>query len=178
MKTVITSLLLLISLSFSISAQNTIEWSKDKKLTWDNFKGVPNEEILAYASTAYKIEILPSDVEVDTENNIKNYESLTVVANFYCNLSWVHTKSDFLLKHEQLHFDIAGLYAYKMKLEFQKLKDQKNANFDSYLNVYKKLWAECKKTQQAYDDETNHGQRIKENEDWIKKINKELATKE
>ncbi len=154
--------------------QSIIEWSKERRLKWSDFKGTPDEEILAYALTAYKIEILPSDVLVDENNNIQNYDLLTVVANFYSNHSWVHTKSDYLLTHEQLHFDIAALYAYKMKTEFRKLKKQKVANFDAYTKVYAELWAECRKTQATFDNETNHGQLIEENDRWIKKINEKI----
>ncbi len=168
------ALLLLIFFSINLNGQSKIKWSKEKKLMWSNFKDTPDEEILAYALTAYKIEILPIDVMVDSDNNIKDYESLTVVANFYSNHSWVHTKSAYLLKHEQLHFDIAGLYAYKMRAKFEKLKKQKVANFDSYSKVYAKLWAECRKTQETYDVETKHGQLLEENDSWIKKISEKI----
>lgn len=170
----ITALLLLLFFSFPLNAQSKIKWSKETKLMWTDFKGSPDEEILAYALTAYKIEIMPSDVSVDSDNNIKDYKSLTVVANFYSNLSWVHTKSDYLLTHEQIHFDIAGLYASKMRTEFEKLKKQKIANFDSYSKVYAELWAECRKTQETYDTETKHGQLVVENDNWIKKITEKI----
>lgn len=167
-------IIIFLSISKNLNAQSTIEWSKDRKLKWSDFKAVPNEEILGYALTAYKIEILPSNVLVDSNNNVQNYESLTTVANFYSDHSWVFEKNDFLLLHEQLHFDIAGLYAFKMRVEFAKLKKQKNANFDSYLNVYQKLWAECREMQKLYDKETSHGQLVDENNNWINKIAKEL----
>ncbi len=167
-------LIIILSVSANSNAQSTIQWSKDKKLTWPDFKAIPNEEILAYAQTSYKIEIQPSDVVVDENNNIQNYELLTVVANFYSNHSWVYKKDDYLLLHEQLHFDIAGLYANKMRVEFEKLKKLKNANFDSYLKIYQELWAECRETQKVYDKETNHGQLVEENNSWINKITMQL----
>ena len=176
MKKIATLYFLTLTTCFSINlnAQSTIKWSKDRKLTWSDFKGIPDEEILGYALTAYKIELHPSEVIVDSENNIQDYESQTIVANFYSKHSWVHTKSDYLLRHEQLHFDIAGLYAYKMQMEFEKLKKQKVANFDSYLKVYQQLWTECRKMQGEYDKETSHGQLVEENNNWIQKITKEL----
>jgi hypothetical protein len=115
----ITPLVLLTMFFFSTStklnAQSVISWSKETKLKWTAFKAVPDTEILGYAKTSYKIEIQPSDVLVDENDNIQNYESLTVVANFYTNHSWVFKKDIYLLSHEQLHFDIAGLYAYNMR---------------------------------------------------------------
>lgn len=180
MKKVVTLyfLTIILSISINLNAQSTIEWSKDRKLTWSDFKAVPDEEILAYALTSYKIEIQPSDVLVDLDNNIQNYESLTAVANFYSYHSWVYEKNDYLLLHEQLHFDIAELYASKMRLEFEKLKKEKNANFDSYLEVHQKLWAECRERQKAYDKETSHGQSVEENNNWINIITSELNSLE
>jgi len=171
-------LTIIFSISINLNAQSTIEWSKDRKLTWFDFKAVPNEEVLAYALTSYKIEIQPIDVLVDTNNNVQNYELLTAVAIFYPSHSWVYKKNDYLLLHEQLHFDIAGLYAFKMRIEFEKLKKQKNANFDSYLEIYQELWTECRKRQQVYDRETSHGQHVEENNNWINKITTELDSSE
>jgi hypothetical protein len=156
------------------NAQSVIPWSKETKLKWSDFKATPNTEIIGYAQTSYKIEIQPSDVSVDHQNNIQNYESLNVVANFYTNHSWVFKKDDYLLKHEQLHFDIAGLYAKKIRLEFEKLKKNKIANFDSYLNAYKKLWSECRTIQKKYDKETKHGLQVDVNNSWIKDISSQL----
>lgn len=160
--------------SAKLSGQETVKWSKDNKLTWSDFKGSPNLDVIAYAKTAYKIEILPSDVQVDEDNNIQNYEAMTVEAVFYTNESWVYEKSDYLLKHEQLHFDIAALYAFKIKMAFRTLIKEKNANFNSYLEVYQKLWSKCLETQKKYDSETQHGQLVKENNEWIDRINIEI----
>ncbi|HEY5687587.1 MAG TPA: hypothetical protein VIS27_04695 [Yeosuana sp.] len=153
-----------------LSAQSIIPWSETTKLEWSDFKAPPNTDIIGYAQTSYKIEIQPSDVAVDENNNIQNYESLSVVANFYPNHSWVFKKDDFLLKHEQLHFDIAGLYARKIMLEFDKLKKNKIADFDSYMSTYKNLWAECRNVQKKYDKETNHGLLADMNNHWIEEI--------
>lgn len=170
-------ILLFLSVSGISKAQNTIPWTKSTKLSWADFKAKPNEEVFGYALTSYKVEIQPSDVLVDNENNIKKYEQLTVVANFYTNHSWVFKKSEYLLSHEQLHFDIAGLFAEKMNKEFERLKKEKVASFDSYLKVYQKLWAECRETQRAYDKETSHGQLVEENNSWIQRINEQLGKK-
>jgi len=160
----------------SLTSKTVIPWKKDVKLKWVDFKGSPNTDVLAYAQTSYKIDILPTEVNVDENNNIQNYESLHVVAYFYSNHSWVYRESDYLLKHEQLHFDIAGLYALKINKEFKKLIAQKDANFDSYFDIYQNLWAKCREVQNQYDSETHHGQLVVENDEWIKKINAEIET--
>ncbi|MCF6212686.1 MAG: DUF922 domain-containing protein [Flavobacteriaceae bacterium] len=168
--------LIIVLFGLKIYAQAVIPWSKDRKLIWSDFKGAPNEEVFAYAQTAYKIEIIPSDVLIDSRNNIRDYKKLSIQTNFYTKNSWVTDKSDYLLAHEQLHFDIAELYARKMRTAFKKLKKQKIANFDSYVNIYKKLWVECRKTQKDFDEKTNHGLKIKENNEWINKVNLQLKS--
>ena len=135
----------------TITAQDYIPWSKNRKLEWKDFQGQPTEDLFAAALTSYKIEIIPSNVIVDEGNNFKNFTKLTVEANFYKNHSWAVEKNDYLLQHEQLHFDIAELFARKMRTEFKKLQDKNIANFDTYYNVYKKLWAECRQMQKAFD---------------------------
>lgn len=147
-------------------AKSIIEWSKDYKLKWSDFKAEADTTILAFANTVYKIEILPTNVAVDSNNHIQNYEALTAVAQFYAKLSWVYEEDDNLLKHEQLHFDIAELYARKLRSEFEKLKQEKIANFNAYSTAYNKLWAECKALQMKYDSETNHGILREENQKW------------
>jgi hypothetical protein len=177
MKKLITLILLYVLIYNStnyLSAQSIIPWSDTKKLEWSDFKAPPNTDIIGYAQTSYKIEIQPSDVAVDENNNIQNYESLSVVANFYPNHSWVFKRDDYLLKHEQLHFDIAGLYARKMSLEFNELKKKKIADFDSYMGIYKNLWAECRNVQKKYDKETNHGLLADINNNWIKEIQEQI----
>ncbi|MBU2927306.1 DUF922 domain-containing protein [Winogradskyella psychrotolerans] len=161
-------------LSTPLYAQDTVEWSRDRKLNWSDFKAAPNLDIVAYALTSYKIEILPSDIMVDADENIQDYEALTVVANFYKEHSWVYEKSAYLLLHEQLHFDIAALYALKIQAEFEKLKAEKNTNYNSYVSIYQELWAECLKTQTSYDKETQHGQLVAINDTWIDKINEQI----
>ncbi|MFK5890822.1 MAG: DUF922 domain-containing protein [Flavobacteriaceae bacterium] len=170
--------LLIFFFGFKTYAQSVIPWSKEKKLLWSDFKGTPNDEVFAYAQTAYKIEIIPSDVLIDEDNNIQDYKNLSIQTNFYTKSSWVTDKSDYLLAHEQLHFDIAELYARKIRMAFENLKKKKIANFDAYVNVYKKLWSECRKMQKDYDEKTNHGLKVKENKEWIKKVNLQLKATE
>jgi hypothetical protein len=160
----------------STATTSPIPWSKNLKLTWADFKASPNTKILAYAQTSYKIEIEPKEVNVDSNGNIQNYEKLSVIAYFYPNHSWGYKKDAYLLKHEQLHFDIAGLYALKINNKFQKLINDKKANFDAYFEIYEKLWNECRETQRAYDKETQHGQLIEVNEKWIKRIKNEIIS--
>jgi hypothetical protein len=130
-----------------------------------------NPDIFAYAVTSYKIEILPENVQVDPKNNILNYQDLTVLAKFHKNQSWTVSDDLDLLNHERLHFDIAELFARKIRKSFFKLKTAKERSYSKYWNAYTVLWKECRLQQKQYDLETNHGTKKIENDKWIAKIN-------
>ncbi len=166
--------LIIYNLTFSASTQPPIIWSENRKLTWSDFKGKPDINSAGSASTACKIEIRPVNVLVDEKGNIKNYKSLKSVALFFPDLSWVKKKKPHLLLHEQLHFDIVELYSRKLNRKFTELKTRKITKFESYVNSYKKLWAKCRKTQQQYDTETDHGRLVEINKIWTDKITNEL----
>lgn len=166
--------LMAIGYSTKSHAQSEIEWSENEKLKWSDFQAIPDTTIFAFANTVYKIEILPRNVVVDSQNSIQNYEAITVVAQFLSHLSWVYKEDDNLLKHEQLHFDIAELHARKMRKEFEKMKKQKMANFDAYSAAYNRLWQACIEVQKRYDKETNHGIFVQENKKWERDIYNQL----
>ncbi len=156
------------------SNENIIEWKSDRKLLWSDFLGEPNTDIFAFALTSYKIEIFPNDVMVDENNNIQNYKDLHLNALFYKNHSWVIKKNEKLLQHEQLHFDIAELFARKMRQKFEELKAQKIANYDSYMSIYIIFWKQCRKMQKDYDEKTSHGIKEAINSQWQINIYNEL----
>ena len=165
---------LLVTLDEGLNAQDLIVWSKDKKLEWTDFKAVPDTTIIAYSKTSYSIEIQPNEILVDENNNIKGYKALSSIARFHKDLSWVYRKDDYLLKHEQLHFDIAALYAQKINDEFEKLKAKEIADYDAYVEVYNRLWTECRAFQKKYDKATNHGLLKDINDTWIEEISIQL----
>ena len=176
-KIIILFLIIPTSLIFgqNISKDSIIEWKKDNNLSWSEFLGKPNDNIIADALTSYKIEVLPSDVVLDENDNILNYQNLTVKANFYKYHSWYIENTNQLLEHEQLHFDIAELFARKMRMEFEKLKNDNESNFNIYVDCYNRLWKDCREMQGDYDFDTNHGRENEINLKWIDKINNELS---
>ncbi len=169
------SLLLMFSSVFS--QNSTIKWGKEKKLTWEDFKAKPNEDAIGTAKTSYKINIIPENVKVDEQDRIEGYKKISVVATFYKNLSWTREalEGSNLLKHEQLHFDIAELFARKIRMKFKELQQKNEARFSIYQQEYSKLWKQCRLYQKEYDFETKHGIKLDLNKSWTLKVNKELS---
>ncbi len=157
-----------------IANDSIIKWETNKKLIWSDFLGVADENVFGYAMTSYKIEVIPSEVMVDENNNIQNYETLNVVVNFYKYHSW-YIKDDIdLLNHEQLHFDIAEIFARKMRKYFKELQLNQVTQFSSYIECYNLFWEESRTYQKLYDSETRHGLDKEKNKQWSIKIKEEL----
>ncbi len=144
-----------------------IIWKASKKLTWDDFQGESDSVTIGQAKTTYRIRISPEEVKVDEYGRMLNYKQMTTTAEFLKNLSWSYAKFDtVVLKHEQLHFDIAELYARKIRHKFYENKLDKIADFNTYSNDYKRLWEECTALQRKFDKETNHGRNFEQNGVW------------
>jgi hypothetical protein len=169
-------LILFISSSLSFSQKKDIKWLENSRLTWQNFKGIPEEKSEGKAKTTYQIEIVPANVQIDEFGNIINYKKIHTIALFKTEKSWSKEKKEdsYLLKHEQLHFDIAELFCRKINLKFRELQSNNIKNFDTYQNAYSSLWNECRKYQKEYDFETYHGFFKDTNNEWILKIKSEL----
>ena len=175
-KLLLTSSFLLIL--FSVNAQETevevdsnhFYWTEDAKLKWSDFHGKVEEgsNLAALATMA-----LPYKFETDNESNI----DFTIQVYFIKSESWAkkEEENDLLLKHQQLHFDIAELHRRKV---VKKLINSE-INSDNYRATLKQIvgryWGdEYPKMQNQYDDDSNFSQNIKGQIDWMKFVNKEL----
>ncbi len=83
-----------------------VTWTPEVKLSWDDFQATPHESNGKVA--ALTCSIITYKYHCEGEELI-----ISVFAEFSKELSWVkpEAKSDYVLKHEQLHFDITELYA-------------------------------------------------------------------
>jgi hypothetical protein len=147
-------LILFVMLSSSkINYQNTtnedyIVWDENRKLTWDDFKGKPN-----------------------TKSKFKAITRTLVVIK----VSWTKLNTDELLKHEQLHFDISELMVRKFRKSLCSYNLEGLEKFNSDIQQeYNYVLQKIKKLNALYDKETNHGIIKKKQEEWEKKIQKEL----
>lgn len=154
---------------------STITWETSKKLTWNDFEGKTDSINFGKAKTSYRIRITPENVTVDENDNIQGYENMTVQAEFDKKHSWSLAKFDtVVLAHEQLHFDIAELFARKIRKQFYKNIIAKEKTYERFWADYKKLWNECSKFQRKFDNETNHGRNKEQNRFWEKLVVGEL----
>jgi hypothetical protein len=147
-------------------AQDTIIWKRDSSLVKDNFKAKhPTGNVPAQTATSLFI-----------HSELKGESLLFYVeAIFSKSKSYMKEDSPYVLKHEQLHFDISEVYARKLRQliidkDFKKVKNvveviQKMAN---------KVAEDCGKEQSNYDKDTEHGINSAKQHVWNEKIEKEL----
>jgi hypothetical protein len=139
-----------------------IVWNKDYKLCWNDFKGSPKnmDGIDAYTQ---------SGIELQVDNNQCN-----VICSFDKKKSWRIKKkeTDYLLSHEQYHFNICEIYARKLRkqiIELNLIHNQKELNKTFYL-----LLNESSKKQIIYDKDTKHSRNQEMQLKWEKDVDQQL----
>lgn len=149
--------------------ENKIAWHKDNQLVWDDYLGNPilhgryNAE--SSLQISYRLGITRKDDDVKV--------NFTVKCLFDKESSWVNpaNRTNTLLEHEQLHFDIAEVYARRLRKKFTEtdfsLKNYRTKSSDIFDNNFK----DYQKFQAHYDAETNHGIKQMKQIIWNKKVN-------
>jgi hypothetical protein len=153
---------------------DTIYYTSNRKLTWPDFKGIPEEKSVALAITSSGFGFLAGVQKVNGKTTI----NITVYCYFGKNSSWVKTgrESDYALNHEQHHFDITYLVTCMF---MQKLKAAAFTwgNYNSLLNkLYAETSRQLEKMQNEYDGQTKNGQLKDVQAEWNKKIESQLSS--
>ncbi|NND78670.1 MAG: DUF922 domain-containing protein [Maribacter sp.] len=149
----------------------TIEWSPDYKLTWEDFKGKSPNNDRAAATTAsgisyqFSTSALNGEIELDYEVN----------TFFYPQKSWYQPSlcDSLILSHEQLHFDISELYARKMRSRLASTSFTQNVKAE-VKEIYKEVLQELQEFQNLYDDQTNFSRDVDQQLMWNKKVREAL----
>ena len=155
-----------------VSAQN-INWSENQKLVWDNFKSKTNNlggaTVVAYTHCGWEfLATTSSDPKVSVKINIQTV--------FNENKSWKDVKriNDYVLLHEQKHFDIAEIHARKLRKEVsEKIKTTSDYN-KFFKTIYAKISSDYKSFQADYDRITEHGMNKEKQAEYNILISEEL----
>jgi hypothetical protein len=146
-----------------------ILWNKDSLLTWDDFQGKAPATAATAAMTYTTIGLNTFDYTTTSYN-------VSIKAMFVKNKSWVQIKkaTDYLLKHEQLHFDIAELYARKLRKGLTEGKFTSSQLSNQVTAMFKDYNSKLEAYQAKYDKETNHSRITEKQEQWESAVPKEL----
>ena len=147
-----------------------ILWNEEYRLTWDDFQGKARKSHVASAMSD-----ITFAVKIKSEGSTL---TMYIQPSFNPKGSWVkdEDKSDYLLKHEQIHFDIAELNARKLREELQTKKLTK-VNAESSINRLVERYSEQNvKMQDRYDNETEHSLKTEKQEKWNADVEAEIKS--
>jgi hypothetical protein len=161
--------------SFSDGDAVKLQWNENRQLTWEDFQGVPNADDDFVASTNSGISFSFS-YKVTNGKMTMDYE---VLCNFYPELSWYKPDlvNDYILKHEQTHFDISELYARKLRKAMEETTFSNNPK-EEVNQLYQNLEGARRQMQLKYDFETDHSKNEPVETQWRIFVAKELQTYE
>jgi hypothetical protein len=148
-------------------AASRILWNPGELLTWDHFKGVPEEGSAYAALTKIDMSIAQGmNTRADAIELIFSTELIT-------DGSWVKPdkKTAVILAHEQGHFDIAEYHARRLRKELLGAAPMKASRLSEEVDrIFDRIFQEKQQMQRDYDRETDHSMKLGPQLEWEARI--------
>ena len=148
----------------------SIPWSADRPLTVADFRGRPQPTAGHAALTS---------ADINTGANCRgNVFSGSARASFSPARSWVRDPARMtpaLLRHEQLHFDMAEVYARRLRQQLAAIHTPCSQLGNTFDQVSQAAYAAWEKAQKDYDRDTNHGLLPELQARWEAQVHQQLA---
>jgi len=155
------------------SQDDAIVWSADRQLTWDDFKAKPIRELDGARSA------LNYRTAVGCRNQRLQVRVLTVFLPAQSSVTYRIISSGLAsrvgLAHEQLHFDLAEVFARRIRRMYAELTKPCPRTDDALNALADPLFREAAETQNRYDDYTRFGESEARQLEWAKRIAADLA---
>lgn len=141
-------------------------------LKWNDFKASPNLQSNAAAITSagfgYKMNFRSKGDEA--------FLNIIVECSFWPNESWVKTnhKTDYILNHEQHHFDIAYLQTLRFIANLKATTFTIKTYTQQIEQLYNQAQLDLTEMQNTYDGETKNSQLNDEQAQWNKKVEAQI----
>lgn len=146
--------------------EDLVDWSPWHKLQWSDYKGSPDSNSDAAASTT---------TIVGVEYKIGRTDfSFSIHCRFSREKSWGLHKTSYILQHEQGHFDIAEVYARKLNKALSEYKFNYRTYNRDLNQIYNRVMREKENMQNQYDRETNHSIKKDKQIEWLGRIEQML----
>src|SRR5678810_497929 len=140
-------------------SQEMIPWELDKRLVWDDFLCEPKVGSDAVASTSTSL-----GIAYQLSNGELRYH---ITCYFNKEKSWGLMKTDYILAHEQGHFDITEIFARKLNEALQNYKFNKKTYKRDIGQIYQFIVSQKEEYQKMYDSETDHSRNRRTQYDWL-----------
>jgi len=155
-------LFLLLFVPFTRQPGHLIDWNATRKLTWSDFLGNPDNNNENAALTC-------SNINFKYGYGTAGF-NFTISCRFDKRQSWGRIKNDYVLAHEQGHFDLAEIYARKLNKALKEYHYNERTVSKDVSKIYQDLMDEHHKVQNDYDVETDHSLNKDKQQTWFKKI--------
>lgn len=137
-------------------------YKKGIKISWNDFKGINvPRETSAITTTAISYDFI-NDNQVEVYCFLYKRESAVNKAK----------QTDYLLNHEQRHFDITYIFARKFEAL---LRANPNVSEENMKDMYNAIITEWNNEQNKYDEETDNSMNKEQQELWDRKIDNQLT---
>ena len=171
-------------LSFSFVKDDFILWQENKKLKIQDFKA-DNKDTVKVNRQQFLGAISAIRIEYSSfQRNKNSVPDFSIKTYFDPNESWMLLKNDYVLQHEQIHFDLTELYARKMRKSVESLRQKNITNISIYRKKIQHWNVMKEKASNQFDAENQDyyikiGQKIlfqknPKQEAWKKKVDREL----
>ena len=171
-------------MSFSFVKDDFILWQENKKLKIQDFKA-DNKDTVKVNRQQFLGAISAIRIEYSSfQRNKNSVPDFFIKTYFDPNESWMLLKNDYVLQHEQIHFDLTELYARKMRKSVESLRQKNVTNISIYRKKIQRWNAMKEKASNQFDADNQDyyikiGQKIlfqknPKQEAWKKKVDREL----
>lgn len=143
-----------------------IPWSTERPLSWDDYLCEPVRNTDAVASTSTSL-----GISYQVVNSRLVYH---ISCGFSKTKSWKLVHTDYILAHEQGHFDITEIFARKLYQGLQNYNFNRRSFKRDINEIYQAIVNEKEDFQQMYDGESDHSRNRKIQYEWLDKIQKML----
>lgn len=147
-----------------------IPWTPARKLLWDDFRSDPKIEGDAVASTSTSL-----GLSYQVREGLLTYR---ITCDFSKEKSWGSLKTDYILAHEQAHFDITELHARKLYEALSQYEFNPATFKQDIATIYNRIVKEKEDMQHAYDGETDHSRKRGLQDHWLERIDQMLLETE
>jgi hypothetical protein len=156
---------IILCMAFTILPENKtlIYWTSGVKLEWKDFQGTPEQNTVELAATDYSVSY--------SMHAFSDGLRITLKTAFNKQSSWTRDTTDkFLLIHEIGHFNLAEVYARKMRRELLSVNFKYDSVSQQFNKVYTKYYALLNNEQDAYDFITNFSNNHLSQKIWTARI--------
>jgi len=145
--------------------EELLDWSPTR-LSWEDYKGKPGgyADAAAITSTALGMEYHLRGSKL----------SFKITCRFSKNKSWGKHRTEYILQHEQGHFDITEIFARKLAKELLAYKVKRKTLEQDIADIYNRVMREKEEFQDRYDEGTDYSRNNRKQAEWLQKIEKEL----